>query len=436
MHFPRWTALVLLLCGPLVPAAANAELTDGERALATSVDAGIPDALDFLEQTANVNSGTMNFAGVAEVGELFRGRFTDLGFQARWVDGSAWQRAGHVLAERLGNGTGPTILFIGHLDTVFEMDSPFQTYEALPDSMAHGPGIIDMKGGNIVMLLALDALLQQGILDDLQILVVLTGDEEKCGTPRALARKNLLEAAERADIAIGFEDGDGDPTTAVVSRRGSSSWQLRTKGRPSHSSQVFSDDVGSGAIYEMARILTEFHDSLAAEPYLTFNPGVVVGGTTIDFDAAQTRGSAFGKSNVVAESTAVAGDLRALSIEQREEAKLVMKRIVSRNRPHTSAEITFDDAYPPLAPSDGNRALLSRFDAASRDLGFGPVAPVDPARAGAADVSFTAGLVDMAMDGVGLMGTGGHTVDETADLRTLAIQAKRVAVLLARLAAE
>ena len=291
-----------------------------------------------------------------------------------------------------------------------------------------------MKGGNVIMLLALRALRETGALDRLQISVVLSGDEENAGSPLALARRDLVHAAEAADIAIGFEDGAGDPRMAVVSRRSASSWMLRTSGKPSHSSQIFRSEIGSGAIFEAARILQSFRDSLAREPYLTFNPGVIVGGTSAVLDSRTSRGTAFGKNNVVAESTLVSGDLRALSIEQRERAKALMQRIAAAHLPHGGAELKFNDMYPPLAPADGNRRLLAMFDRASQDLGFGAVSAVDPARAGAADVSFTEGHIEMAMDGVGLMGEGGHTVEETADLRTLGSQAKRMAVMLGRLA--
>src|SRR5690606_8002463 len=252
--------------------------------------------------------------------------------------------------------------------------------------------------------------------------------------PIALARKDLIDAADWADIALGFENGPEAPHVAVIARRGSTTWQLRTSGTPSHSSQVFTRDVGSGAIYEMARILSQFHDSLANDPPLTFNPGVVVGGTTITFDAVENRGTAFGKTNVVAESTAVAGDLRALTPEQLERAKTTMQRIVSRNYPRTGARLTFDDGYPPFAPTDGNRRLLAMLDRASRDAGLPPVGPVDPARAGAADIAFVAGRVEMGLDGLGLRGRSDHTVEETADLTMVPIQAKRAALLLLRLA--
>ena len=396
-----------------------------------------PRGLALLERVVNVNSGTMNLAGVREVGRLFQPEFERLGFTVRWVDGAAWGRAGHLIATRRGRGTtGPHALLIGHLDTVFESDSPFQRWEKLSGTEARGPGAIDMKGGIVVMLLALEGLAKAGALDRIPVTVVLTGDEEKPGAPIELARRDLIAAADTADVALGFEDGAGDPRTAVVARRGSSSWLLRTWGRPAHSSQIFKPEVGDGAIYEQARILTAFRDSLRSEPWLTFNPGVTLGGTTVSYDREQARGAAFGKTNVVAESAYVAGDLRAISPESRERAVATMRRIVSRNLPGTGADIVFGESYPPLAPTDGNQRMLALLDRTSRDLGSGPVEGVDPSRAGAADVSFTAGRVEGAIDGLGLMGRGGHTVDETADLGTLPTQAKRAAVMLSRLAKE
>lgn len=429
-------AVVRLLLPCLVaaaPLAAQARVAPAEQRIAAAIQRAVPDALRLLERAVNINSGSMNLAGVREVGRVFAPEFEALGFTTRWVDGAAWGRAGHLVAERGGRGTGPKVLFIGHLDTVFDPESPFQRFERLSDSTARGPGITDMKGGNVVMLLALRGLRAAGLLDGLQVMVVLTGDEENSGRPFALSRADLVAAAEWADIAIGFEDGAGDPRSAVVARRGYTDWTLRTSGRPFHSSQIFRSDVGSGAVYEAARILTAWHDSLSAEPFLTFNPGVILGGTTITLDGPQARGTAFGRPNVVAESAVVAGDLRTLTLEQRERAKAAMLAIASRHRPQTSATLTFTDGFPPQAPSEGNRRLLALYDEVSRALGHGGVAAVDPARAGAADIAFTSGLVDMALDGIGLMGSGGHTVLETADLRTLPSQAARIAVTLARM---
>ena len=406
-----------------------------ERRLVASVERQAPSSLDLLIRAVDVNSGTMNFEGVRAVARLFEPALESLGFRTQWIDGSKWGRAGHLVARRVGRGDVPRLLLIGHLDTVFERDSPFQRFQRLSDSTARGPGVIDMKGGDVIMLMALRALADAGRLDRLSITVVLSGDEENAGQPLELARHDLEAAADWADIALGFEDAAGDPATAVVARRGAGSWTVRAAGRPGHSSQIFREDVGDGAIYELARILSAFRDSLSRERYLTVNPGLIAGGGGLSLDSEGGRAAASGKSNVIAESSAVIGDLRALSLEQRERARTVMRRVVAAHLPGTDARIAFEDGYPPLAPSDGNRRLLAMFDQVSRDLGHGPVTAVDPARAGAADISFTEGRVEMALDGLGLMGHDDHSSGETADLRTFTLQAARVAVLLSRLTA-
>jgi glutamate carboxypeptidase len=377
----------------------------------------------------------MSFAGVREVGRILDTEFAALGFRTHWVDGAPFGRAGHLIAEWQGRrATGPHVLLIGHLDTVFERDSPFQRFERLEGQRARGPGIIDMKGGDVVMLLALGALRDEGLLDGMRITVVLTGDEENEGEPRELSRADLIAAGEAADVALGFEDGDGKFENAVVARRGSSSWRLEAAGKPAHSSLIFREDTGFGAIYEVARILDAFRSELVGEAYLTFNPGLVLGGNAVEYHADETRGSASGKANIVAGKVVVAGDLRALSPEQLERTRERMRAIVAQNLPRTSAEIIFQDGYPPMAPTAGNRRLLEIFDHASRDLGMGAVGAVDPMQAGAADISFVAGSVEMALDGLGLAGTDGHTVQETADLASLGRESQRVALLLKRLA--
>ena len=425
-------ALAAILAGPAV-AAGRSGLDRLERKLVRAVDTHSAQSLLLLERVVNVNSGTLDTAGVAEVARILAPEFAGLGFTTRWVDGRAWQRAGHLIATRAGRPGAPRVLLIGHLDTVFERDSPFQRFQRTSDTTATGPGVIDMKGGDVVLLLALRALADAKALDRVSVTVFLCGDEERNGRPLSLARADLVAAAHAADVAIGFEDGDGDPRHVIIARRGASEWTLRTAGTPSHSSQIFTDEVGDGAVFEMARVLAAFHDSLAGEPDLTFNPGLVLGGTTVGLDPGGARGSAGGKNNVVAESTIVTGDLRTLTREQREHAKEVMRRIVAASPPHASGAIVFDDGYPPFAPSEGNRRLLALADRASRDLGFGPLEPVDPARAGAADVAFTGGITPMAIDALGMKGDGGHTVNEWALLNSLPMQAKRAAVLLARL---
>ena len=424
--------LTSLLTAVVLQGAAPADsLSRIERALAQQAKARETEAIALLERLVNINSGTQNLAGVREVGRVLRAEYDALGFTTRWEEGAAFGRAGHLVAER--TGTGPRVLLIGHLDTVFEPDSPLQRWERLSDSTARGPGSTDMKGGDVVMLYALKALKAAGQLDRMSITVVLNGDEEAPGAPIELARKALVEAGARSQIALGFEDGDGDPRTAVAARRGFTGWTLRVKGTPAHSSQIFREDIGPGAIYEAARILNEFRMQLGGDPLRTFNAGVALGGTTTVLDSTGTRGTAYGKSNIVPEHFVVSGDLRVISPEALASAKSRMQSIVATPSARTDATLTFDDGYPPMAPTAGNRALLAEFDRASRHLGYGPVGMDNPARAGAADVSFVAATIPQIIDGLGPGGTGGHTVNETLQVKTVVMQIARTAVLLHRI---
>lgn len=428
------TTLRAITCalGLALSTGAAAALNPDEKSIADAVDRRTPDAMALLEKSVNINSGTMNFAGVKKVADLLAPEFKALGFKVWFEDGKGFNRAGHLIAKHEG-GQGPNILLIGHLDTVFEPDSPFQTMTYVDDKTIKGPGVADMKGGNIIMLEALRALQHVGALKSMNIQVVITGDEELSGRPLSLSKAALIEAAKWADVALGFENGDGNPKTANTSRRGSVDWTLTVKGTPSHSSQVFKPNVGAGAIYEASRILTRFYEELRSEQLLTFNPGRIMGGTEVTHDRTKNSGTAFGKNNVVAEHAIVTGDIRAISQEQLTRVQRKMQALVAQNLPKTSATIEFGEGYPPMAPKAGNRQLLEIYSTVSADLGQGPVTAVNPLNAGAADVSFTAEYVDMALDGLGMSGSAGHTVNESAVIQSLPSQAKRAAVLMYRL---
>jgi len=428
--------ILLIVWACALSVAAHSQISKAEKKITAAVDANNAGARKMLEEVVNINSGSMNFEGVYKVGQIFKARLEALGFDARWVDGKPFGRAGHLVGYHTGKGTGKTILLIGHLDTVFEPSSALQKFTLVNDSIATGPGISDMKGGDVMIIYALEALKQTGALKNMNIIVVMTGDEELSGRPLELARKDLIDAARQADIAIGLEDGDSKPETAVVARRSASGWSLTVTGKPAHSSQVFTEEIGAGAIYEAARILNGFYERLSSEKDLTFNPGMIVGGNEVKSDAVLDGGTAYGKSNIVAREVMVRGDIRALSPEQLKYAQTVMQEVVAANLPQTNATLTFGEGYPPLAPAPGNYQLLDLHSKVSVDLGLGPVKAVNPRDAGAADISFTAGYVDMAIDGLGLFGGYGHTEKEYANLNWLPRQTKRVALLLYRLGNE
>lgn len=406
------------------------KLSRTEKKIVDKVNSYEQEAIDFLEKVVNINSGTMNLKGVKAVGQVFNDAFQAIDFDTRWVEMPAeMNRAGHLFASINGN-KGKKLLLIGHLDTVFEADSPFQTFER-KDSIAYAPGGNDMKGGDVVVLYALKALHELNLLKDTSITVAFTGDEERTGKPLSISRKDLIDAAKASDIALGFETATGF-NNATIARRGASGWKVETAGKRAHSSGVFSERTGAGAIFEMGRILHQFYEEVRGEEYLTFNPGNLLGGTFVDYAPLKSSGSAYGKTNVVAQTAVVHGGLRFISEEQKENARAKMRAIVADHLPSTNATITFTDSYPAMGPTKENKALLKQLSDVSEALGFGEVAAYDPGRRGAADISFVADYVK-GLDGLGSMGSGAHTPQETVNLKTFNDLIKRTAVFLYRL---
>ena len=421
-------AALLLLA---LPGAALAQPTPAEQTMVRTVAAEHDRHIALLERMVNQNSGTLNLPGVRVVGDMVRAELEPLGFTVRWVDMAETGRAGHLIATH--EGPGRNVLLIGHLDTVFEADNPFQRFERT-GMRATGPGVGDDKGGVVVIIAALRAMQAAGTLEDANITVFLTGDEERIGAPLAIARRDLIEAGRAAAFALEFENlaVEDEADFGTIARRSSSNWTLTTTGRTGHSSGVFNDALGYGAIYELARILDGFRRDLP-EPNLTYNVGVVAGGTPAAIDAEGFNVTASGKTNIVASTAIARGDLRTLTREQDERVRARMQAIVAENLPRTDAELIFGEGgYPPMAPSEGNRALLARLNAVNRDLGLPEMAEYDPARRGAADSGFVAGDVDT-LGGLGMAGGNAHADGEWVDLDSLVRQAQRAAVLISRL---
>ena len=390
-------------------------------------------ALELLERSVNINSGTMNPAGVREVGALFRKEFDQLGFQTRWIDmPPEMKRAGHLLATREGK-QGKRVLLLGHMDTVFEADSPVPKWVRQGERV-RGQGVSDMKGGDVVVIQALRALQRAGVLDNTRIAVLFTGDEENAGEPKSVARGDLVDLAKKSDVALSFEGQIITPegrATGTVGRRASSGFELNVKGKQGHSMLIFSEAAGYGAVYEAARVLDGFRQQVI-EPGLTFNPGVILGGTAVSYDESAARGSAAGKTNMVAPAVTVKGDLRYLDYPQRDRAQAKMREIAARSLPGTSATLTFSESYPPMAVTPGNMKLLSLYSQASDDAGLGKVDAVPAEARGAGDIQFAAPFVD-SLDGLGASGNGWHSPNEDIELASVERAAIRTALLLYRL---
>ncbi|MGL5741625.1 MAG: M20/M25/M40 family metallo-hydrolase [Legionella sp.] len=390
-----------------------------------------PEQLSLLEQLVNINSGTMNHSGVHHVGEILRHQFDALGFKTSWVDEPPnMHRAGTLVATRLGT-KGKKLLLIGHLDTVFPQNSPFQHFKR-NGNKATGPGVIDDKGGDVVILYALKALHSVHALDDASITVVLTGDEEDAGKPTTISRKPLIDAAQKSDIALDFEWSITSDTT-TIERRGIAHWTIEAQGHEAHSSEIFQKQAGYGAIFELTRILDTMRTQLAGERFLSFSPGLILGGTAVNYDPNNARGYAFGKGNVIARTAMANGDLRFITEEQKRTAQKKITAIVAKHLPGTTASITFQEGIPSMPPTLANETLLKKYSEVSEDLGYGLVKRLDPGLRGAGDISHISAMVHGALAGLGPVGTGAHSTKECLDIPSLPMQTQRAALLIYRL---
>jgi glutamate carboxypeptidase len=276
-----------------------------------------------------------------------------------------------------------------------------------------------------------------GTLTAADIEIVLTGDEESTGDPIAIARRDLIAAGKRADVALDYEGlaREGGRDMGSTARRSSSSWVLRATGRTGHSSGIFSASVGYGAIYELVRILDRFRRELP-ETNLTYNIGLIAGGATQATDAAGIRMSATGKGNIIPPVAEARGDMRTLSDEQTAHTRAKMQAIVADHLAGTSAEISFPkDGYPAMAPTSGNIAILAALNRVNADMGLPEMPQLDPLKRGAGDISFVAKDVDSYV-GMGPASTDNHAPGEAVDLASIPLQAKRAAILMSRLSAE
>jgi len=435
--------LIAFAAAIIVSAPAAAELSKPEQAMVRTIDSEQSRTVAFLQRMVDQNSGTMNIAGVEAVRRMVEPEFRELGFKTEWIDMKAAGRAGHLVARHTGSRNGKRLLLIAHLDTVFEPDSPFQRWQADGDK-AHGPGAGDDKGGIAVIVAALRAMEAAGALKAANITVFMTGDEEDAGSPITIARRDLIAEGRKADVALDFEDlavddgPDGKPADfGSIARRSAGSWTLTVTGQSGHSAGVGTGSPGGsyGAIYELARVIDAFRRELP-DDRLTYNVGLIGGGQSADLDKGRIRIQATGKTNIIAATAVARGDLRALSEDQIARTQAKMRAIVAQSLPGAKAEISFDeDSYPPMPPTEGNRALLAALNVVNRDMGLPPMAELDPSKRGAGDISFVARDVD-GLVGLGPSSDGSHTSRETVDIPSIPKQAKRAAILMSRLAKE
>ncbi len=260
--------------------AAPTTLTDQEKSLAAWVDDNQQPILDQLKDWVEINTGTDNIEGIDRFRTILMNELTQLGFSTEVIDvepidvlncdGSQMKFASHLLATK-GSGAGKRLFLNGHMDTVFSADDDFQKLEILSNGVLKGPGVIDMKGGLVVMINALRALDAQGALDNTNLTVFLNSDEEI----GSLSSRPMIEKlAANHDIGLVFEGTRDNRMTRL--RKGLGQARMKVTGRESHAGTAH--EHGVSANLEMAYKIIELEKLTDYDKKITVNTGVVTGG--------------------------------------------------------------------------------------------------------------------------------------------------------------
>jgi glutamate carboxypeptidase len=377
----------------------------------------------LLERLTNINTGTLNKAGVAEVITLLGAELRELGFTSRALPGDVIEMpscpgseyqidvADHLLASK--QGSGKRLLMIGHVDTVFPLNSPFQRFSREGDT-AFGPGVSDMKGGLVVMLYALKALNEFGQLEDKAISLMLNSDEE---IGSLSSRKYIEEQAPLHDYGLVYESSGNNRLTRA--RKGLGQARFVVNGRASHAGGAHQQ--GRSAIKELAYKIVEIENMTDYESGVTVNVGVVNGGEA---------------RNTIAPCAEALVDLRYPLPQQGLDAAKRWEEIFGSvySYPVDSGEISTNSWIslhrPPKIPTQESDALLNKTLSIGKLLGQ-ELTVADAG--GGTDGSLTQAMGLPTLDSLGSDGTGAHSKREQGRISSLVERAQLSVVLIGRL---
>lgn len=393
------------------------------------IDAQHDRMIDAVTALANINSGTMNLAGLAAVASQLKERFETLGAPCEEIDLPLLveiDARGNESTTKLGQALrfhkqphrhqpgAPRVFLCIHYDTVYSGDHPFQKCEKLDANTLRGPGVTDAKGGIIVMLAALEAI-ERSPWRELIAWEVLLNPDEEIGTPGSAHL--LSEAASRHDIGLLFEPALETGGFAAP-RKGSGNFTLIVRGKAAHAGRYF--DQGRNAMHLIAKAVVELaavNGMKIEHPGLTLNVGKIEGGGPVNIvpDLAIAR---FNCRVATAQQQAF--------IEQKLEAML--SELNAQDGYHAQLHGAF---HSPPKPIDAKtlsllESLRDSGKTLNLNLDWQPTGGVCDGNKLAA-----AGLANV--DTLGPRGHSIHSENETLHLDSLTERAKLTALLLARI---
>lgn len=403
---------------------AKTRLSAVEKALVSWVDKRQDSILNELKEHVEINTGTDNIEGLTSYRNLLEQELLSLGFETQvhpskpinvlTCDGQALMVAGHLSASRVG-GKKQRVLINGHMDTVFSSDDPFQRLIIGDDGSLSGPGVVDMKGGIVIMLNALRALNTFGLLNKTNLTVLFNSDEEI----GSLDSRELIEAlAQHHDIGLVFEGTYQNKVTRA--RKGLGQARLKVVGRESHAGG--SHENGVSANLELAHKVIAIESLTDYDKQLTVNTGVMRGGE---------------KRNTIPGCADAYVDMRYPDQQGGQHLKETITAIAQkqyvRHKHHIDLPSTDSWAvlHRPVKPQHPKvDALIAQAMGISQLVGE----PILGSRysGGGTDGSIAQGVGLPTMDSLGMDGVGAHSSREASTVASLIARTKLAVIMLAR----
>ncbi len=376
------------------------------RGLLAYIDGREQEMLAFLEQIVNMDSGTLDKAGIDRLGSFLAERLETLGFAVERARQT--QYGDHVIGRKAGSGSR-SILFVGHIDTVFSSGTAAVRPFRIDGGRAYGPGVLDMKGGVATLIFALDALKATGHPSYEQVgMTVIFNTDEEVGSPSS---RELIEAeARKAQTACVFEPARPGGEY-VIARKGVGRYRVEVKGRAAHAG--VQPEQGRSAVLELAHKIIALHALNDFSRGTTVNVGVIRGGD---------------RSNVVAAEASGDIDVRVRTLAEAQRLEASFQEIAgSCALPDTTTTITGRLGRGPMEQTPQARRLFEKVQEIGRGL---KLELKGIATGGGSDGNLTAQHTPT-VDGMGPQGSEAHSDREFIEVATLVERVKVTALILA-----
>ena len=372
--------------------------------LLNSIEAKYDKMVRFLETLVNIDSGNDCPEGVAKVARIVGDKLQEMQFDVEYLEYPG--ACTHLLAKRKGNGD-KEVMIIGHMDTLFPVGTAAARPFTIKDDKAYGPGVLDMKGGITIALFALEALYESG-WNDKNITVFFAGDEE-FAHPKTNAPELFEKYARGKDAVFNMETASAGQAV-LVGRKGNIHPELIVKGISAHAGADL--NKGASAIVELAHKIIAVNNLTDFNRGLTFNCGVIKGGTV---------------ANAVADSASVVIDMRYLTVADGEYGIESLRKIAAQSVvPGTTTEVAnLRERFTPMEVTEGNLKLYEIVREQGRKLGLDIAKKVG---GGASDAGWTVRAGAPSICSMGALGALNHSDREYMFLAGLVERAKLLAL--------